>query len=37
MKSAIVSAINELSAMSAEELREQRYNKFRAMGKFIEV
>ena len=36
MKSAIVSAINELSAMSAEELREQRYNKFRAMGQFLE-
>ena len=37
MKKAISNALNELSQMSAEELRNQRYNKFRSMGKFIEA
>ena len=36
MKSAISKALKELEGLSAEELREERYNKFRAMGKFIE-
>ncbi len=36
MKDAILNAISELENMSAEELRTQRYDKFRAMGKFIE-
>ena len=35
MKSAILKALDELSKMSAEELRNDRYNKFRAMGRFI--
>lgn len=37
MKEAILNSIAELENMSAEELRNQRYDKFRAMGKFIEA
>ncbi len=36
MKSSIKTAIDELSKLSVEQLREERYNKFRAMGRFIE-
>ena len=36
MKSAIVSALEELSKLPVEKLREERYSKFRAMGRFIE-
>ena len=36
LKSSITRALEELSGMSSEELREQRYNKFRVMGQFIE-
>lgn len=36
MKSAIKKALKELSKLSVDKLREERYNKFRAMGKFIE-
>ena len=36
IKSAIAKALKELEGMSSEELREERYNKFRAMGQFIE-
>ena len=36
MKSAIISALEELSKLPVERLREERYSKFRAMGKFIE-
>ena len=36
MKSAILDSLKELEGMSAEELRNQRYDKFRAMGRFIE-
>ncbi len=36
MKSAILDSLKELEGMSAEELKNQRYNKFRAMGRFIE-
>ncbi len=36
LKNAIVKSLKEFEGMSAEELRTQRYNKFRAMGKFIE-
>lgn len=36
MKKSISKALDELSKMSAEELRIQRYNKFRNIGKFIE-
>ena len=36
MKTAILNAINELSKLSIEKLREERYEKFRAMGRFIE-
>lgn len=35
MKSVIVESINELSQMSADELKEHRYNKFRKMGVFL--
>ncbi len=35
MKTTIKSAIDELSGMSREELRNQRYDKFRKMGAFI--
>jgi len=37
MKSAIENALNKLSKLSADELRQQRYNKFRKMGRFIEM
>ena len=36
MKNAILNALNELSKLSVEKLREERYAKFRAMGRFIE-
>lgn len=36
MKSSIVNALNELAKKSLEKLREERYAKFRAMGRFIE-
>jgi len=36
MKEAILNSIAELENLSAEELRNQRYDKFRKMGKFIE-
>ena len=36
MKSAIIKAIDELSKLSVDKLREERYSKFRAMGRFIE-
>jgi len=36
MKSAILNALNELSSKSSDELREERYAKFRAMGRFVE-
>ena len=37
MKKSILNALEELSKLSAEELRAQRYNKFRKMGRFIEA
>ena len=37
IKSAISKALGELKNLSAIELKEERYNKFRAMGKFIEI
>lgn len=37
MKEAILESISELENMSAEELRNQRYDKFRSMGRFIEA
>ena len=37
MKTAIEGALEKLSKMSAEELRTQRYEKFRKMGQFLEV
>jgi len=36
MKSAIKKALKELAKLSPEELKEKRYSKFRAMGRFIE-
>ena len=36
MKSSILNALKELSGKTSDELREERYNKFRKMGKFIE-
>jgi len=36
MKNAILNSIAEFENMSAEELRTQRYDKFRAMGAFLE-
>jgi len=36
MKAAILDSLKELEGMSAEELKKQRYDKFRAMGRFIE-
>ena len=36
MKDAILRALENLSKMSAEELRTQRYDKFRKMGRFLE-
>lgn len=37
IKSAILNALDELSKLSVEKLREERYAKFRAMGRFIEA
>lgn len=37
MKSSIVNALDELSKKSSEELRSERYDKFRKMGRFIEA
>ena len=37
MKSAIIRAFNKLSLLTPDELRKQRYNKFRKMGRFIEA
>lgn len=37
MKSSILNAMKELSKKSSEELRNERYNKFRKMGRFIEA
>ena len=37
MRNSISRALKELSKMSVEKLREERYSKFRAMGRFIEV
>ena len=36
MKAAIEKALDNLSSMTPNELRDQRYNKFRQMGKFLE-
>ena len=36
MKKSILKALEELSKLSIEKLREERYAKFRAMGRFIE-
>ena len=36
MKKSIVNALEDLSKLSVEKLREERYAKFRAMGRFIE-
>lgn len=36
MKSAILNALDELSKKSPEVLKEERYNKFRKMGRFVE-
>lgn len=36
MKSSILNALNELSELSINELKENRYKKFRAMGEFLE-
>lgn len=36
MKAAISKAFEELKGLSPEQLKEERYNKFRAMGKFLE-
>src|SRR5574344_1831301 len=36
MKQSILESLNELSTMTKEELRNQRYEKFRQMGSFIE-
>ena len=35
MKDAILNSLDEFEGMSADELRNQRYDKFRAMGQFI--
>lgn len=37
MKSSIMNALNELSKKSSEELRNERYDKFRKMGRFTEA
>jgi acetyl-CoA carboxylase alpha subunit len=37
MKTAILEAINVLSKLTPDKLKEERYNKFRAMGRFIEA
>ena len=36
IKSSVLRALKELSNLSAQELKSQRYDKFRAMGRFIE-
>ena len=36
MKKSIQKALKELEKLSPEKLKEERYNKFRAMGRFIE-
>lgn len=36
MKEAILNSLKDLEGMNAEQLREQRYNKFRTMGQFLE-
>jgi len=36
LKNTIISALNELDGLSGEELRNQRYDKYRAMGAFID-
>ena len=36
MKEAILEQLNSLDGMSAEELRNQRYDKFRKMGQVLE-
>ena len=36
MKNAIIKNLENLSKLTNEELREQRYNKFRTMGRFVE-
>ena len=35
MKKTILEALDDLSGMSAEELRNHRYDKFRKMGEFL--
>ena len=37
MKSSIMNALDELSKKSSEELRNERYDKFRKMGRFVDV
>ncbi len=37
MKSSITNALDELSKKSSEELRNERYDKFRKMGRFVEA
>ena len=37
MKSSIMNALGELSKKSSEELRNERYDKFRKMGRFVEA
>ena len=37
MKSSIINALDELSKKSSEELRNERYDKFRKMGRFVEA
>ena len=37
MKSSIMNALDELSKKSSEELRNERYDKFRKMGRFVEA
>ena len=36
MKKTILQALDELSGLSGDELRNQRYDKFRKMGAFLE-
>ena len=36
LKETILNALKDLEGMSGEELRNQRYDKYRAMGAFIE-
>lgn len=36
MKNSIINALNELSKLSSDKLRAQRYDKFRKMGRFVE-